>query len=415
MWGQMCVVVDGGAWWRARMVSACLLCLAFVLLVGAVNAQRALAGPDVCGLAFPHPLQVTRKIRFGTKTIYNQHLSRELVCSGSFGVPDGIHLSVGAECDIIAAVYGLADPGATDIGSVVCSLASAPTEKLKATEDALCGFLADAFGTGVGLFAAGVTADPVIGVVTWKGVTFFTNTAVCVGLADGGAKAWGYKHETDHEVAVARDIIRREECLQLTQQRVLGVSRLNWSAVACPGGFVSHDASPFRSPVPISKSGRIGRLRIGVSTAADITRALGRPGYTATGNVCGVGCGYPDYELFGYDCTGRQPQPAPGSSCVVNYYVSLDSHRLESFATTSNAFALPGGVRVGVSGTAAAERERQPDERGCGQAIFLKTPKLSIDLWTRGGRENKPPYVEGGRVVGIGIDDRKSGVGVLFC
>ena len=95
---------------------------------------------------------------------------------------------------------------------------------------ALCGYLADTLGTGVGVFAAGATLNPGIGVAVWKGVTFFGNTAVCVGLVDGGAKAWGVKHETDHEVAVAHDI-REGKCLQLTEQRVLRISRLNWSAI----------------------------------------------------------------------------------------------------------------------------------------------------------------------------------------
>ena len=396
-------------------VVACALCLLAVSAGCAISAPSAQAAPDVCSAAFAHPLQVTRKMSFGTRTIYNQDLSRELVCSGSFGAPDGIQLSVGAECDIVAAVYGLTDPSATDIGTVACSLASASAGGSKAAvEDAVCGYLADTFGVGVGLFAAGAAANPAIGVATWKAVTFFANTAVCVGLADGGAKAWGYKHETDHEVAVAHNIIRRRDCLQLTQQRILGVSRLNWSAIRCPAGFTSHDASPFHRPVAISKSGRIGALAMDVSTATDITRVLGPPDYTTTGNVCGGGCGYADYAVLGYTC-GIQPQYAPSSSCATSYYVSLATGRLESFVTTSSAFALPGGVRVGVSGTAAAKWERQPDESGCFQGIFVPSPTVDIELWTAGGREPNPPFVQGGHIAAIGIDDRRNGVGVLFC
>jgi hypothetical protein len=405
----------GGQHSRYRTMLRLGLLLACLGLGLAMSAPSARAAQDVCAAAFPHPVQVTTKIRFGRKTVYNQDLSRELVCSGSFGAPDGVHLSLGAQCDIIAAAYDLTDPAATDIGTVACSLASVPHGGAKAAvKDAVCGYLADAFGVGVGLFAAGASANPAIGVATWKGVTFFANTAVCVGLADGGAKTWGYKHETDHEIAVARDIVRKRGCLQLTQQRIVGVGRLNWSAIRCPIGFASHDASPFHRPIQISRSGRIGKLAIDVSAATDITRLFGPPGFTDTGNVCGGSCGYADYEVLGYGC-GHSPQYGSGTTCSTNYYVSLTTGRLESFVTTSRAFALPGGVRVGVSGTAAAKREHQPDIGGCFQGIFLRTRTVDIDLWTRGGHEKRPPYIQGGKIAAIGIDDRRAGVGVLFC
>ena len=217
-----------------------------------------------------------------------------------------MHLSIAAECDTIAAVYDLADPADDgDIGTVACSVVSGATEGGgAAVKDALCGYLADAFGTGVGLFAAGATANPVIGVAVWKGVTFFANTAVCVGLADGGARNWGYNHESDHEVAVARDIIRKHDCLELTQQHAVGVSRLNWSAIPCPDGFTTHDHSPFHRPIPITYVGQIGPLQMDASTAIGIRRVLGPPEYDTTGSFDNA----PSirWELLGYGCRGRE-------------------------------------------------------------------------------------------------------------
>jgi lysophospholipase L1-like esterase len=157
-------------------------------------------------------------------------------------------------------------------------------------------------------------------------------------------------------------------------------------------------------PVDITYLGRIGALTIDVSTGADIMRILGRPGYTTTGsfaNAPGV-----TYELFGYGCRDN--------TCVTEYYVNLGTGRLESFETTSRRFALPGGIRVGMSAAAASRRERRPIELGCA-GITLRTPKLAILLWTRGGRRLSNGQVTGGRVAGIAIDDRKYGTGVAFC
>jgi hypothetical protein len=152
----------------------------FLLLGGAARAQ---ADTDVCSYSFSHPNQVTSKIHFGTKTIYNQDDSDQLVCSGDFGAPDGVELSGSAKCDIIASVYALANPAESWIGATDCALVTLSTGggAKGVAEDALCGYLADAFGVGVGLFSAGATGNPAIGVAVWKGVTFFGNTAACVG------------------------------------------------------------------------------------------------------------------------------------------------------------------------------------------------------------------------------------------
>lgn len=157
-------------------------------------------------------------------------------------------------------------------------------------------------------------------------------------------------------------------------------------------------------PVGISYSGQIGALTIDVSTSADITRALGQPSYTTTGsfaNAPGV-----RYELFGYGCKG--------AACATAYYVNLATGRFESFETTTDQFALPGGIRVGTSANSAASKERRPIALGCA-GITVTEPKLVILLPTRGGRRLSNGNVVGGRVAGIAIDDRMYGVGVTFC
>lgn len=156
--------------------------------------------------------------------------------------------------------------------------------------------------------------------------------------------------------------------------------------------------------VDISYSGRIGSLTIDASTGADITRALGRPGYITTGsfaNAPGV-----SYRLFGYGCSGN--------ACVTEYYINLGTGRLESFQTTAGRFALPGGIRVGMSANVAARLERRPIELGC-RGIAVTSPKLAILLWTSGTHILGGGRLAGGRVAGIAIDDRQHGVGVGLC
>lgn len=98
--------------------------------------------------------------------------------------------------------------------------------------------------------------------------------------------------------------------------------------------------------------------------------------------------------------------------------MSEQTGRLESFATTSPQFALFGDVTVGMSADLASRREHSPNLLGCGQAIYVSTPPLSIEVWTRGGHAHVldgGDHVSGGKVTGIGIDYKHYGVGVLFC
>jgi hypothetical protein len=160
--------------------------------------------------------------------------------------------------------------------------------------------------------------------------------------------------------------------------------------------------------IGISRSGHIGGLRLNVTTVADIERQWGPPGYTKAANV-GAG-DYPNYLMLGYGCHGEHT----ATVCSTSFFVSRKTRRLESFTTTSPDFVLFGNVHVGMSGDVAARREHQPDEAGCGQGINVSTHSLSVVISTEGGKLHGQ-VVSGGRVVGIAIDDKPYGVGVLFC
>jgi hypothetical protein len=158
----------------------------------------------------------------------------------------------------------------------------------------------------------------------------------------------------------------------------------------------------------------IGALKLHVSTPARIEAVWGAPGYTTSGNVLGSSSGYPDYTLFGYRCRPRRGV----TFCAINFYVSQGTGRLESFETTSRRFELFGGVHVGMPADVASRREREPDISGCGQGIVVPDRRMSIDVGTRGGHDHFTGHTErvsGGRVADIAIDDKRYGVGVLFC
>ncbi len=380
---------------------------------------------------------MTRRIRFGSENVYDQDLSRLLICDGSFGTPQGVHLSPSAECDFAAAVYDLANPADSWIGTTDCAAVAAATGgPVSTATELLCGYLADTFGTGVGLFAAGATLNPGVGVAVWKGVTFFGNTAVCVGLADGAAKAFGEGLESKHEVAVAHDIVREDKCLQLTDQRLLGVRRLNWSAISCPAGFATHDGSPFRSgpPPTVSLAGTIGQLRLASSTTDGVEAALGHPEAEGEGNVGGPGLsGFANYLGLGYECSPQRGPTGPGTPllqsagpegppyCRTVYYIDAATGLLGGFWTSSRKYATSGGTRVGIAEAAATAREHQQVIVGCGIAIFEFGHGNSLNVDMQGGKDvpakrpGQPNTIVGGHVSALEIESHADSVGNLFC
>jgi hypothetical protein len=230
---------------RAALTALAAL-LATGLLAGAsATPASASATPTsvvkLCNAANPHPFSKTYDIRFGTKTVYNRDLSRSLVCSGSFGAPDGYKATFAAACDLAMAAFGVIDPTESAFKTWGCAIPKIHEKgwvrgSFDAGVSAACGYVADAVGVGVGVFAAGETLDPAIGVATYKGVAFVGDTIVCIGIGKvvKDAKSWGIRLESNHEVAVARDIETAGRCLQMTKRKIIGIQ---WSAVPCPSGF----------------------------------------------------------------------------------------------------------------------------------------------------------------------------------
>jgi hypothetical protein len=169
---------------------------------------------------------------------------------------------------------------------------------------------------------------------------------------------------------------------------------------------------PIHFPPPVevvTMSGKVGSLQMGVSTAADVQAAEGAAEVTATGNVDAGGT-YPDYDALGYDCHPRDAHDVTG--CATVFDINSKTGTLAGFSTSSSKFATEGGTRVGMTEAQAGMKERQPQESGC------------LDgMWVNGKAWDEAPGiifldVEGNataRVRRLTLDWGPNSVGELFC
>jgi hypothetical protein len=363
---------------RTGVLICGVLAAAMLATVAPASQAQSVALQRFCLHAFPAANQVTR----GHTTSYNRQASVENVACDGFGSSVKFSINGGVVCSLLSAA----------IGRQYAKLA------LYVDGDCSAAQLAANHETGTVAAVACTMLGDLLHAIPWAKAY-----AAGVGIACAFGQPLGSWIESESERVAAKGVIQSGKCLQFTTHGFpIGDT---WSAVACKRGDRGFTDLPVAGgPVQIAYSGRIGALTIGVSTGADITRALGQPNYLTTGsfdNAPGV-----SYELFGYGCKG--------SVCSADYYVNAGTGRLESFETTSQQFVLPDGVRVGMSATVAANRERRPIELGCA-GIAVTKPKLLILLPTHGGHRLSNGHITGGRVAAIAIDDRAFGVGVTFC
>jgi hypothetical protein len=197
----------------------------------------------ICNSRYPSGQIHTVGVRGGTETVYDRQASLEDVCAG-FGAPEGLKLTPGMSCALIAAaaVWGgpAVNAGSSDLcdsTAIVDGYASGgwAGASSSAAEEEACGYFSDVFAGGAGAVAAGAAAETgpgavAVGVGTYKALASFLQVA-CGGLLDGGATALGTKLEGDHETHVALDVTRRGRCLTLSQKS--GLSGTSWHAVPC--------------------------------------------------------------------------------------------------------------------------------------------------------------------------------------
>lgn len=172
----------------------------------------------------------------------------------------------------------------------------------------------------------------------------------------------------------------------------------------------------------ITPSGKVGTLRIGRSTLADVIRFAGPPDATGT-----AGTSSPVILAYGYGCrqTGPIAYIDANVFCHVGFYINADTGRLIEFATDSSRYTALGTIRVGTPTARAAALARSPAIGGCADGIHVHThgrygyPVLSLLI--AGGHLGHPHVTKNGAavipVIGGHVDSivLNGGAGVFDC
>ncbi len=173
------------------------------------------------------------------------------------------------------------------------------------------------------------------------------------------------------------------------------------TACACGGSRSStHGGSG------VVTAGRIGSLRVDVSTRADIVRFAGRPDVDVVDHTGWPGV--PSYRALGYGCAqgdraGTDTGPRSGHRfCRTVYYVNARTHRLAAFTTDSPDFRTADGVQPGMTQNAADRREHQTPH-GPWNAIGESSPGANLVL---------PSY--DGKVEDFQLESRHHPIGLNF-
>ncbi|HEV7495737.1 vWA domain-containing protein [Baekduia sp.] len=206
----------------------------------AINVAAEGRRRDPCLTYYGGVHSVTKKVFGGSQTDYDRRSSMYEVCAG-FGLPEDLQLSLGMKCAFLTAgtiVAGgeLGPAGLTTLDSI-CGGTDTLTELESgnwggAAAGEACQWLGSVFAEGVGIFAAGATAETgagvLIGTVTYRALGAGSAIA-CGGLFDGGAMALGNKLEADHDTDIARDIMAHGRCLRSSTR----FDYMQWSAPVC--------------------------------------------------------------------------------------------------------------------------------------------------------------------------------------
>lgn len=162
----------------------------------------------------------------------------------------------------------------------------------------------------------------------------------------------------------------------------------------------------------VTSSGRIGALRIDVSTRAAIVAAAGRP----DGERTGAWNGSRRYRALGYGCAATKsdvtwPLLARGPYCRTVFFVDPRGGRLGTFFTTSTHYRGAHGVRIGMPTSTAERLLRRRVIVGCEENITLGPLTIAF----AGGRRGRGGYLIGGHVYAFALSGRRHDVGVFDC
>jgi von Willebrand factor type A domain len=192
---------------------------------------------DPCITAYPNTRRHSKKIFGGHEEIYDRAASLYNVCAG-FGAPEDLSYSPEMKCALVAAAATFAPPPTSIYADQACDAigiaeAYRTGNWLGYAGGKACGFFSEVFAGGVGVFAAGATAETgpgavAIGTYTYRALAAGLKVA-CGGLFAGGAATFGAQRETDHETHIALDVTRKGKCIAYRER----FSVVDWRAIDC--------------------------------------------------------------------------------------------------------------------------------------------------------------------------------------
>jgi hypothetical protein len=168
-----------------------------------------------------------------------------------------------------------------------------------------------------------------------------------------------------------------------------------------------------RAGTVVSASGRVGKLRIDRSTAADVRRLAGAPAFRGKGApAMSGGSIVPSYQALGYACSRRSQY----IRCGTVYFVDARTGRLAGFWTDSPGFRTDRGSRPGMREDVADRLEGAHSHVEALTGIYRATRVASLFVENAGCKPgpnlNASPCL-GGRVRSLILEGRRDPVGLL--
>jgi hypothetical protein len=157
----------------------------------------------------------------------------------------------------------------------------------------------------------------------------------------------------------------------------------------------------------VSADGRIGPLRVGVSSRTDVIRFAGRPDSERRGRYAD----YPPFDAVGYGCHGKRAATEDGlPRCTTVFYVDSRSGKLALLYTEDTHYVDTHGVHPGMSSGGAARALRLEPFDGCFPGFRFHTKRAFIVFWL-GGKA----VPRGDHVAFLVVHSTRLNPGVLDC
>ena len=166
------------------------------------------------------------------------------------------------------------------------------------------------------------------------------------------------------------------------------------------------------APQLVTASGRIGALRMEVSTRASIIAEHGPPAAERVGRLNGSR----RYRALGYGCSTKKsdttwPLLSRGPYCRTVFFLDPRDGKLGTFFTISPRYREQHGVRIGMP-TATAERLlHRRVFVACEENIYIG----SLTIAFAGGHRGHDGHLIGGHVYAFALHGRTHDVGVFDC